>query len=60
MKRGPLTQEVEYLPFKQRVVGSSPARPTSFNAKCGVRNVELLFIPKSTIRIPNLKKVPIV
>ena len=26
--RGPLTQEVEYLPFKQRVVGSSPARPT--------------------------------
>ena len=25
---GPLTQEVEYLPFKQRVVGSSPARPT--------------------------------
>ena len=26
---GPLTQEVEYLPFKQRVVGSSPTRPTS-------------------------------
>ena len=26
--QGPLTQEVEYLPFKQRVVGSSPARPT--------------------------------
>jgi hypothetical protein len=26
--KGPLTQEVEYLPFKQRVVGSSPARPT--------------------------------
>ena len=25
---GPLTQEVEYLPFKQRAVGSSPARPT--------------------------------
>ena len=25
---GPLTQEVEYLPFKQGVVGSSPARPT--------------------------------
>ena len=28
---GPLTQEVEYLPFKQRVVGSSPARPTIVN-----------------------------
>ena len=26
---GPLTQVVEYLPFKQRVAGSSPARPTS-------------------------------
>ena len=26
--QGPLTQEVEYLPFKQRVVGSSPVRPT--------------------------------
>jgi hypothetical protein len=25
---GPLTQLVEYLPFKQRVAGSSPARPT--------------------------------
>jgi hypothetical protein len=25
---GPLTQAVEYLPFKQRVVGSSLARPT--------------------------------
>ena len=25
---GPLTQSVEYLPFKQRVAGSSPARPT--------------------------------
>lgn len=25
---GPLTQMVEYLPFKQRVAGSSPARPT--------------------------------
>jgi hypothetical protein len=25
---GPLTQSVEYLPFKQRVVGSSPTRPT--------------------------------
>ena len=29
-REGPLTQEVEYLPFKQRVVGSSPARPTMF------------------------------
>ncbi len=27
---GPLTQSVEYLPFKQRVVGSSPTRPTNF------------------------------
>jgi hypothetical protein len=39
--RGPLTQEVEYLPFKQRVVGSSPARPTIFqfqNGECGLRN----------------------
>jgi hypothetical protein len=26
--QGPLTQLVEYLPFKQRVAGSSPARPT--------------------------------
>ena len=26
--QGPLTQEVEYLPFKQRVVGLNPARPT--------------------------------
>ncbi len=28
MVQGPLTQSVEYLPFKQRVAGSSPARPT--------------------------------
>ena len=27
-KQGPLTQLVEYLPFKQRVAGSNPARPT--------------------------------
>ncbi len=27
--RGPLTQSVEYLPFKQRVAGSNPARPTT-------------------------------
>ena len=27
--RGSLTQTVEYLPFKQRVVGSSPTRPTN-------------------------------
>ncbi len=26
---GPLTQSAEYLPFKQRVAGSSPARPTT-------------------------------
>jgi hypothetical protein len=31
---GPLTQEVEYLPFKQRVVGSSPARPTIHGRFC--------------------------
>ena len=30
---GPLTQSVEYLPFKQRVAGSSPARPTT-NKNC--------------------------
>jgi hypothetical protein len=29
---GPLTQSVEYLPFKQRVVGSNPTRPTIRNA----------------------------
>ncbi len=28
---GPLTQLVEYLPFKQRVVGSSPTRPTTYS-----------------------------
>ena len=27
---GPLTQLAEYLPFKQRVAGSSPARPTTY------------------------------
>ncbi len=26
---GPLTQSVEYLPFKERVTGSSPVRPTT-------------------------------
>ena len=30
---GPLTQVAEYLPFKQRVAGSNPARPTNFNAE---------------------------
>ena len=34
---GPLTQEVEYLPFKQRVVGSSPARPTIIKWNIGVK-----------------------
>ena len=29
---GSLTQLVEYLPFKERVAGSSPARPTIFQA----------------------------
>jgi hypothetical protein len=28
LPNGPLTQLAEYLPFKQRVAGSSPARPT--------------------------------
>ncbi len=27
---GPLTQLVEYLPFKQRVTGSNPVRPTTY------------------------------
>ncbi len=39
---GPLTQEVEYLPFKQRVVGSSPARPTIPISDCELRILELL------------------
>ena len=30
---GSLTQTVEYLPFKQRVVGSSPTRPTNAKKK---------------------------
>ena len=30
---GPLTQLVEYLPFKQRVAGSSPARPTKSTSR---------------------------
>ena len=51
---GPLTQEVEYLPFKQRVAGSSPVRPTI--VYFGVRNKELFldFLfpnPLSTIEI---------
>lgn len=29
---GSLTQQVEYLPFKQRVAGSNPARPTKFTS----------------------------
>ena len=39
--RGPLTQEVEYLPFKQRVVGSSPARPTITNNPMKIVNCKL-------------------
>ncbi len=31
---GPLTQVAEYLPFKQRVAGSSPVRPTILNSEC--------------------------
>jgi hypothetical protein len=38
--QGPLTQEVEYLPFKQRVVGSSPARPTILRDRNGLRRTE--------------------
>jgi hypothetical protein len=30
---GPLTQVAEYRPFKPRVVGSSPARPTGDNQR---------------------------
>ena len=41
---GPLTQEVEYLPFKQRVAGSSPVRPTILNADFGVWISEFLFV----------------
>jgi hypothetical protein len=37
--RGPLAQEVEHLPFKQRVAGSSPARLTS---KCN--DLVLVFV----------------
>jgi hypothetical protein len=33
-RTGPLTQSVEYLPFKQRVAGSSPARPTTQKMSC--------------------------
>ena len=36
--QGPLTQEVEYLPFKQRVVGSSPARPTILRNEINTRS----------------------
>ncbi len=41
---GPLTQEVEYLPFKQRVVGSSPARPTIKieNSKFGIMEIGMV------------------
>ena len=34
--KGPLTQAVEYLPFKQRVAGSSPVRPTKKTWNIGV------------------------
>ena len=40
---GPLTQEVEYLPFKQRVVGSSPARPTIENNQIPSTNNQINF-----------------
>ena len=38
---GPLTQEVEYLPFKQRVAGSSPVRPTIPNNPLQIENCKL-------------------
>ena len=38
---GSLTQPVEYLPFKQRVVGSNPARPTK-TAK--LKKVKLIIL----------------
>ena len=53
-EKGPLTQEVEYLPFKQRVVGSSPARPTIRNSDFGMRNSDYFnsypAIPNSNYR----------
>ncbi len=38
---GPLTQSVEYLPFKQRVAGSSPARPTRSPSSSPVQDTGL-------------------
>ncbi len=37
---GSLTQAVEYLPFKQRVAGSNPARPTNFPFQEAPQNIK--------------------
>jgi hypothetical protein len=42
---GPLTQVAEYLPFKQRVAGSNPARPTRVFLEFRMRIVELEIEP---------------
>ena len=41
-REGPLTQEVEYLPFKQRVAGSSPVRPTTVNNQIPSTNNQIM------------------
>ena len=41
IKVGPLTQSVEYLPFKQGAAGSSPARPTKI--RLAIVILELFF-----------------
>ena len=46
---GSLTQQVEYLPFKQRVAGSNPARPTK-KIKGLWLNVISLFLLGTTTR----------
>ena len=37
-QREPLAQQVEHLPFKQRVAGSIPARLTNYFSKLGVHS----------------------
>ncbi len=57
---GPLTQVAEYLPFKQRVAGSNPARPTIVISEFRMR-IEKLKIQTSAFRILySVKIVPIV
>ena len=49
----PLAQEVEHLPFKQGVPGSSPGRLIRLrNVDCGLSNVKLLSNPQSSISNP--------